>query len=363
MTQTINVTQETIDSLPSGEHTLTVKATNDGGFSATADASFSTVTNPVITVDENLGTYADEFEFPMTLSDINGSATVIGNIDGQKFYQLNFAYNGTYNVKVSENLLYTIGGGEHEITFSLTDEKTKRASASAIFKKQMTKPIVSVATNLGDKIKSFAIAFSIKNAKSEHPSLAAYMDSVSDIIYQTEDAANVSAFTVNITELASGSHTVIIAVTNEAGTTTKNVSFNVVGDDTDYVGLKLGYSDDTWDKGQLDNRIYEESTVRYEGVSYKSFEDRTPYETEGEVVTGGLLAAFSRGIQNASASSLTPNNDGTYTSRSIDGVSIITPTDTGYSEVFTDKENNVLTKNVFLNTDRSVAESISYERA
>ena len=98
-------------------------------------------------------------------------------------------------------------------------------------------------------------------------------------------------------------------------------------------------------------------------VNYKSFEDVTPYQTKGEIVTGGLLASFSRGIQDAGASSFTKNNDGTYTEISANGVSVITPTETGYTEVYTDKENNVLTKNVFFNSDGSVAESVSYERA
>lgn len=363
MTKTINITQEILDSLPSGDHILTVTATSESGFNATDTASFSTVSNPVITVDPDLGTHTDEFTFDVTLSGLNGSATLFAMIEDKQFYQLNYAYESTYRVKVNSNLMFTLGGGEHQITLSLTDKKGKTATATTVFTKRSTKPVVSTATNLGDKIRSFAIALTIKNARSEHPSLAAYMDSLTDLIYQVDDASNISGFPVNINDLSIGSHTVIIAVTNDAGTTTKNVSFNVVGDDVDHLGLKLGYKDDTWDKGQLDNRIYEETTVRYEGVSYKSFEDRTPYETEGEVVTGGLLAALSRGIQDASSSNFVRNSDGTYTETSMNGVSNITVTSDGYIEVYTDREGNVLTKHTFFNSDGTVAESTSFERA
>lgn len=361
MTKTVNITQAVLDSLSSGNHTLRVTAITDSGFSASDSATFSTVTNPVITVDADLGTVSGEFSFDMVLSGINDTAMVKGYIDNVEFYQLNYAFDGTYTVTVSENMLYSIGGGEHEITFNLTDTKTKRAYSYSVFNKTFTKPIVSVPTNLGDKISSFPVSYTIKNVRSEKPSLVAYMDSVTDVIYQTSDASTAGSFTVNINDIATGSHTIIIAVTNDAGTTTKNVSFNKAVDDGTYTGLKLGYMDDTWD--DVDDRIFAESTVRYEGVNYKSFEDVTPYQTKGEVVTGSLLAAFSRGVQDAGASSLTKNNDGTFTEVSANGVSVITPTDTGYTEVFTDKEGNVLTKNVFFNTDGSVAESISYERA
>lgn len=361
MTKTINITQEILDSLSSGNHTLKVTATTASGFSASDTASFSTVTNPAITVDADLGTISSEFSFDMTLSGINDTATVRGFIDNVEFYRLNNAYDGTFTVTVSDNMLYNIGGGEHEITFSLTDAKTKRASSYSVFTKTFVKPVVSVPSNLGDKIASFPINYSILNAKSEHPSLVAYMDSVTDVIYQTSDASTANSFTVNVNDLSTGSHTVIIAVTNDAGTTTKNVSFNKAVDDGTHAGLKLGYLDDTWD--DVDDRIFAETTVRYQGVNYKSFEDSTPYQTKGEVVTGSLLAAFSRGVQDAGASNLTKNNDGTFTEVSANGVSIITPTETGYTEVYTDKEGNVLTKNVFFNADGSVAESISYERA
>lgn len=363
MTKTINVTQEILDSLSSGAHTLKIVATTASGFSAYDTATFSSVSNPEISLLGSQGEHGSAFDFPITLSNINNTATLQGYLDGSMFYQLNFATDGTYTVFVPDGTVSVLAGGSHQITFVLTDEKNKSASASTTFTKTYTKPVVSVASNMGDKIASFAIPFTIKNAKSEHPSLVAYMDSTTDIIFQTNDASNISSVTVNLNGLTSGSHTVILAVTNYAGTTTKNVSFNKAVYDGSTQALKLGYQDDTWDANTVEDRIYTETIVRYEGVNYKSYEDMTPYVTEGDVVTGGLLAALSRGIQNAGASNLIRNSDGTYTETSANGVSVITPTDDGYTEVFTDKENNVLTKNVFFNPDGSVAESTSFERA
>ena len=363
MTKTINVTQEILDSLPSGNHTLKVTATTTSGFSQEAIATFSTVSNPTITVDASQGVHSTGFSFDITLFGINDTADVKGYIDGQQFYQLNYAVDGTYSVGVSDNTLMALGGGEHQIEFALTDAKGKQTTATTSFTKLATLPVVSVPSNVGDKKSSFAIPFTIKNAKSEHPALVAYMDTVTTIIFQTDDASNINSITVDVTDLEAGVHSVIIAVTNDAGTTTKNTAFNLVADDKSYTGLKLGYNDDTWDGTVLENRIYEETDVTYAGKTYKSYEDKTPYDTEGEVVTGGLLAAMSRGVQNAGASNLTRNTDGSYTEISANGVSNLVKTDNGYAEVFTDKEGNILTKNVYINADGSVAESTTFERA
>ena len=192
MTKTINITQETLDSLPSGEHTLEVTATNDGGFSSSDTATFTTVSNPTITIPDDLGSVSSEFTFEMTLEGINGTATVYGSINNANFYQLNFATDGKYTVTISDNTLYSMGGGEHDVVFTLTDSKTKRATATSKFNKTYTKPIVSVPTNMGDRIASFSIPYTIKNARSEHPSLVAYMDTVTEVIYQTDDASTVS---------------------------------------------------------------------------------------------------------------------------------------------------------------------------
>ena len=363
MTQTINITQEILDSLSSGEHTLKVTATTESGFSSETTAKFTTVSNPIITVESDYGERSEEFEIDVNLFGINDNATVYGKIDGQDFYQLNFGTDGDYKVKVSDNTLAVLGGGEHEIVFTLSDAKGKTASATTRFIKTYTLPVVSVPSNVGDKKSSFAIPFTIKNAKSEHPALVAYMDTVTTIIFQTDDASNINSITVDVTDLEAGAHSVIIAVTNDAGTTTKNTAFNLVADDKSYTGLKLGYNDDTWDGTVLENRIYEETDVTYAGKTYKSYEDKTPYDTEGEVVTGGLLAAMSRGVQNAGASNFTRNTDGSYTEISANGVSNLVKTETGYVEVYTDKEGNILTKNVYINADGSVAESTTFERA
>ena len=363
MTKTISVSQEVVDTLSAGEHTFTVTAESEDGFSTSASQDFYAVGFPTITVDADFGTKSSGFDFDIVLFAINDNATVIGNIDGQAFYRLNYAVDGTYTVRVSDRAIQSIGGGEHTITFELTDARGKTANSTSTFTKIYTLPIVSVASNVGDKKAAFAIPFTIMNAKSEHPALVAYMDTVTTIIFQTDDASNINSITVDVTDLEAGAHSVIIAVTNDAGTTTKNTAFNLVADDKSYTGLKLGYNDDTWDGTVLENRIYEETDVTYAGKTYKSYEDKTPYDTEGEVVTGGLLAAMSRGVQNAGASNLTRNTDGSYTEISANGVSNLVKTDNGYAEVFTDKEGNILTKNVYINADGSVAESTTFERA
>lgn len=363
MTQTINVTQEILDGLSSGEHTLEVTATTESGFTASNTATFVTVGNPEIDVDASQGGHASAFSFDITLEGVNGNATVYGYIDNVEFYQLNYGVDGTYSVNVGDSVLNALGGGSHEISFSLTDSKGKSASATSSFTKIYSLPVVSVASNVGDKTGSFALPFTILNAKSEHPSLSVYMDATTDEIFQTDDAANVSSVTIDTTELAQGTHSIIIEVTNDAGTTTKTTAFNLTAGDKTYTGLKLGYSDDTWDSTVLENRIYEETDVTYQGQTYKSFEDVTPYDTEGEVVTGGLLASLSREVQNAGASTLTRNSDGSYTEISAHGVSNLTRTSDGYVEVYTDKEGNVITKNVYINVDGSVSESTVFERA
>ena len=365
MTKTINVTQEILDSLPSGDHTLKVTAMTTSGFSQEARAAFSTVSNPTITVDASQGEHSTGFSFDIVLFGINDNADVKGYIDGQQFYQLNYAIDGTYSVEISDNTLISLGGGEHQITFSLTDAKGKTANATSTFSKLYSLPIVSLASTLGDKTAAFAVPFSIKNAQSEHPSLAAYVDTTVTPIFQTDDASQINSVTVDnevFSALDNGAHSVIIVVTNDAGSTTKTASFNKTVSDSSYSGLKLGYSDDTWDGSITENRLYEESEVTYLGQTYKSFEDKTPYDTEGEVVTGGLLAAFSRGVQNASSANIQRGADGSYTESSANGTSVLSKTDNGYVEVFTDKEGNTLTKNVTFNED-GVTESTTYTRA
>lgn len=363
MTKTISITQDMLDGLSSGKHTLKVTATTTSGFSSETTSTFDAITNPTISVADDFGDRSSAFDIPIALSGVNDNATLTGSIDGQVFYQLNYGCDGDYNVHVSDNTLISLGSGEHQIEFALIDAKGKQATATTMFTKLATLPVLSVASNVGDKKSSFTIPFTIKNAKSEHPALVAYMDTVTTIIFQTDDVSAINSITIDTDGLETGAHSVIISVTNDAGTTTKNVAFNMVTDDKSYTGLKLGYNDDTWDGTVLENRIYEETDVTYAGKTYKSYEDKTPYDTEGEVVTGGLLAAMSRGVQNAGASNLTRNSDGSYTEISANGVSNLVKTDNGYAEVFTDKEGNVLTKNVYINADGSVAESTTYERA
>jgi len=363
MTQTINITQDILNALSSGSHILTVTATTDSGFSASDNASFSTVSNPQISVSSDSGEHAEGFDIPFEVFGINGSATITGSIDGQQFYRLNFAIDGLFSARVSDFAISSLGGGSHTITFSLEDERGKTTTASTNFIKTYSLPVVSVASNIGDKTSAFVLPFTIRNAQSEHPSLVAYMDTVTEKIFETDDASNINSITVDVSELESGTHSIILSVTNDAGTTTKNTAFNYTVDDTSYTGLKLGYLDDTWDATVVNDRIYTETEVTYDGNTYKSYKDDTPYDTEGEVVTGGLLAAMSRGVQNASASTLTRNADGSYTEISANGVSNLVKTDNGYAEVFTDKEGNILTKNVYINTDGSVSESTTFERA
>lgn len=311
----------------------------------------------ITTSTSSVGEVSRTFSFTFSID--TPSDLVTADIDGTEFYQLNYPQiNTNYPISVSDNLLASIGGGSHVITVRSGED-----TAEVTFSKIPSIPVVSVPSNVGDKKSSFVIPFTIKNAKSEHPALVAYMDTVTTIIFQTDDASNINSITVDVTDLEAGAHSVIIAVTNDAGTTTKNTAFNLVADDKSYTGLKLGYNDDTWDGTVLENRIYEETDVTYAGKTYKSYEDKTPYDTEGEVVTGGLLAAMSRGVQNAGASNLTRNTDGSYTEISANGVSNLVKTDNGYAEVFTDKEGNILTKNVYINADGSVAESTTFERA
>lgn len=312
----------------------------------------------MITVNPSeVGTVSSAFDFTFSID--TPSDLVTADIDGQNFYQLNYPVVDTeYTVGVTDNMLYPIGGGSHIITLHSGED-----TATVTFSKNYSLPVVSVATNVGDKKASFILPFTIKNATSEHPALVAYMDAPITPIFQTDDASAINSITIDVSELDVGTHSVILAVTNDAGTTTKNTAFNYVNDDKTYTGLKLGYSDDTWDGTILENRIYEETDITYAGKTYKSFEDKTPYDTEGEVVTGGLLAAMSRGVQDAGASTLTKNADGSYTEVSANGISNLVRTDNGYVEVYTDKEGNVLTKNVYINADGSVSESTTFERA
>lgn len=363
MTKTIGVSQEIVDSLSAGEHIFSVVAESVDGFVTTESQSFWAVGFPAISVESDFGSKSEGFEFNITLSSINDNAVVIGKIDGKQFYQLNYAFSGVYTVRVSDNSVLALSGGEHIITFELVDARGKTASSLSTFTKIYSVPVVSVASNVGDKKSNFALPFTIRNAKSEHPALAAYLDSTVTPIFQTDDASAITSITVDVSEIEAGTHSIILAVTNEAGTTTKNTAFNLVTDDKTYTGLKLGYFDDTWDGTVLENRIYTETEVTYAGQTYKSYEDKTPYDTEGEVVTGGLLAAMSRGVLNAGASTLTRNSDGSYTEISANGVSNLARTEDGYVEVYTDKVGNVLTKNVYINTDGSVSESTTYERA
>lgn len=312
----------------------------------------------MITVNPSaVGTISSEFVFTVSID--TASNLISADIDGMEFYRLNYPQvNTTYTVTVTNNTLKLLSGGNHVITVRSGED-----TATVTFTKQYSLPVVSVASNVGDKTGSFALPFTILNAKSEHPSLTVYMDATTDIIFETDDAANVSSVTIDTTELAQGTHSIIIEVTNSAGTTTKTTAFNLTAGDKTYTGLKLGYSDDTWDSTVLENRIYEETDVTYQGQTYKSFEDATPYDTEGEVVTGGLLASLSREVQNAGASTLTRNSDGSYTEISAHGISNLTKTNDGYVEVYTDKEGNVITKNVYINVDGSVSESTVFERA
>ena len=312
----------------------------------------------MITVNPSaVGTISSEFVFTVSID--TASDLISADIDGMEFYRLNYPQvNTTYTVTVTNNTLIPLSGGNHVITVRSGED-----TATVTFTKQYSLPVVSVASNVGDKTGSFALPFTILNAKSEHPSLSVYMDATTDEIFQTDDAANVSSVTIDVSELAQGTHSIILEVTNAAGTTTKTTAFNLTTGDVTYTGLKLGYSDDTWDGTVVQNRIYTETDVTYLGETYKSFEDATPYDTEGEVVTGGLLASLSREVQNAGASTLTRNSDGSYTEISAHGVSNLTKTSDGYAEVFTDKEGNVITKNVYINVDGSVSESTVFERA
>lgn len=313
----------------------------------------------ITVIPSAIGTISSAFNF--TISIDTASDIVRADIDGSDFYQLNYPETDTeYTVNVTDNMLYSIGGGEHIITVHSGED-----TATVTFTKTFTLPVVSVASNLGDKQGAFAVPFSIKNAQSEHPSLSAYVDTTVTPIFTTDDASQINSVTVDnevFSALDNGAHSVIIVVTNDAGSTTKTASFNKTTADSSFSGLKLGYTDDTWDGSVTENRLYEESEVTYLGHTYKSFEDKTPYDTEGEVVTGGLLAAFSRGVQNASSANIQRGADGSYTETSANGVSVLSKTDTGYVEVFTDKEGNTITKNVAFNSD-GVAESTTYRRA
>lgn len=364
MTETITIPQSAIESLSAGTYSLTVSASS-GIFSSEVSEEFITWNHPKIILPV-LGEYNTAFSFDITIVGINEEATVTGMIDGEKFYQLNYAKDGTYNVKVTDGVILSLNGGSHTISFSLEDSRSKTATASTTFVRTSTKPVVAVTANIGVKKASFAIPYTIKNAKSEHPSLMAYMDALTDIIADIPDASIANSILVNsevFNRLSNGSHTVIIVVTNDIGSTTKNVSFTKTNAKENYTGLKLGYKDDTWDADVLTDRIFSEREVNHEGHTYLSFKDETPYETEGEVVTGNLLASFSRGIQNALASNVVQNPDGSYTESSNNGISNLAITEDGYVEVFTDNEGNTLTKNVFFNSDKSIAESTTFTRS
>ena len=366
MTQTINVTQEILDSLLDGDHVLKVVATTARGFSAEDSATFYTTVSPTITVDANLGEHGEGFSFDVTIANINYHSTMYGYLDGELFYQLNYGENGTYEVTISDNVFYSLAGGEHNITFTLTDKRGKSASASSKFEKMFTLPVFTIASDVGDRTGGFSIPITIKNALSEHPSMDVYIDTTTTATYHTDDASQIDNVTITediFLSLDDGAHSVIVSVTNYAGTTTKTTAFNKVESESTFSGLKLGYSDDTWDSTITENRLYEDSEVEFLGHTYKSFEDKTPYDTEGEVVTGGLLASVSRGILNASSANTTRGNDGAYTETSANGVSILSPTGGGYVETFSDRNGNTLTKRVIFDNNRTLSESITYTRA
>ena len=364
MTKTITIPQSVIDELSAGTHALNIEASANG-YSSSQSFEFYSWNKPQITLPE-LGEYNTGFSFYMGISGLNGTATVIGKIDDNPYYQLNFAKDGTYKVSIGDGAVLAMNSGEHTLNFSLIDEQNKTASASTTFIRKASNPVVAVASNLGDKKAAFSISYTIKNVQSEHPTLDAFMDAISDPIVSYPDASLHNSIVIDANRfnaLSNGSHTVIISVTNDVGTTNKNVSFNKVTNHETVTGLKLGYKDDTWDKNIVEDRIYQEKEVEYEGKSYLSYADMTPYETEGEVVTGSLLASMSRGIQNALPSNVVVNSDGSMTETGANGISVLTETENGYTEVITDKEGNTLTKNVFFNDDGSIAESTVFTRS
>lgn len=364
MTKTITIPQSTIDSLSAGTYTLKIEATANG-FSSSQSTEFVTWNKPSIMIP-TLGEYNTAFSFDLVIGGINGSATVIGLLDGSEFYRLNYAKDGTFTILVKESTVLALNGGSHTISFSLEDKQRKTASASTTFVKTMTVPIVAVPSNVGDKLNAFSVSYTIKNVQTEHPSLNAYMDTESNLIVSLPDAAITNSITIDnsiFDALEEGSHTIIIKVENDEGVTTKTVAFNKTVETEDAINLKLAYNDDTWDGSIVENRIFSETDVSYQGNAYKSFVDETPYDTEGEPVTGNMLASFSRGILNALASNVVRNSDGSYTEKSSSGVSTLTETDNGYTEVYTDKDGNTLTKNVFFNPDGSISESTSLTRS
>lgn len=364
MTGTITIPQSVIDNLRVGTHTLTIEAVA-GDVANSQSSDFITLYKPIIVVPP-LGEYNTGFSFDITISNLNGRCTVVGEIDGQRFYQLNYGVEGTYTITLSEGQVLAMSGGEHTIVFYVTDDQGKTATGTTTFIRKPTAPSVSVVTNLGDRKAAFSVNYTIKNVQSERPTLDAYMDSRDNPFISYPDASISNSFTVNnnvFNALDEGSHTIIIDVTNAVGTTTKNVSFNKVIRSESITGLKLGYKDDTWDKTVLEDRIFEERQVDYDGEVYMSFEDKTPYDTEGEVVTGSLLASMSRGIQNALPSNVVTDASGVMTETSANGVSVLTETQDGYIEVITDSEGNTLTKTVFFNNDGTIAESTSFVRS
>lgn len=353
------------EKLSGGTHTLTVNCYNTHGYKGTISHEFTYIGTPKIEVDNNLGEHSSEFVFDFSVTGINDSASIIAYIDDNIFYQLNYATDGRYSVKVNDSVMTSIGGGSHTIRFTLTDKLDKTATASTTFSKLANKPIVFMANNLGDRTATFTVTYVIKNAYSEHPSLKAYMDSKneSNVIADIADASTTNHFTLSaakFADLSEGSHTIITVVTNTAGSTTVNTAFNVVKSGDLHSGLKLGYEDDTWDGTTYPNRIYEQNTVIHNDQEYQTFIDRTPYDTEGESVTGGMLAMLSRGIQNALSANVIVNSDGSLTETSANGTTTLTKTDDGYIEVYTDKDNNTITKQVFFNVDGTIAESTSY---
>lgn len=365
MTQSITIPQSAIDELRAGTHTLTIEAVSDNGFSASQSQEFVTWNVPHMVVPE-LGEYNTGFSFDIEISNLNGRCTVIGELDDSPFYQLNYANEGIYSIRLSESLVLALSSGTHTLVFNLVDEQGKTATGTTSFVRTPSFPAVSVVTNLGDRKAAFSVNYTIKNVQSERPTLDAYMDSRDNPFISYPDASISTNFTVNnnvFNALDNGSHTIIIDVTNAVGTTTKNVSFNKVSHTENITGLKLGYKDDTWDKTVLEDRIFEERQVDYDGQLYMSFEDKTPYDTEGEVVTGSLLASMSRGIQNALPSNVVTDASGVMTETSANGVSVLTETQDGYIEVITDSEGNTLTKTVFFNNDGTIAESTSFVRS
>lgn len=76
------------------------------------------------------------------------------------------------------------------------------------------------------------------------------------------------------------------------------------------MALLLKYTDDVWDTTTYPKRLFIQGQQTMGGVTYLTFDDRTPYSQEGTPVTGGMLSAIVQAINGFTSSHTVFSEDG-----------------------------------------------------